>query len=534
MRLLVAALVGVVLLAAGCGSSPGLPSGSTSSAQSTGTHWPSSPGLVATGASTLVLYDAGDQYSELYTMEVANLVSHFGGWTAHPVGGYARGEGARYTAVVYIGWVAGARLPAAFLDDVLAARVPVMWLGDNLDQLMARKAGVASRLGFTLGDLDRSPVAEVRYKGTSLARDAAHNTSGVRRVEVTAGSKVATLAEAVRGDGGTLPWAVRSGALTYLAELPFAYMTPDDRYLAFTDLLFDLLAPSTPVRHRALVRIEDVGPQSDPAQLRAIADYLSGAHVPFAVAVFAEYDDAAGVYNGGRPVHRRLRDAPEVVAALEYMAAHGGTLIAHGYTHGYAGGPNPYGVSAEDFEFWRSHVDAANQVVLDGPVPEDSPSWAADRLTAARAEWAAVGLPTPDIFEFPHYLASADDYRAISGLVAARYERANYFAGVLTGGRVDPAVYASQFFPYPVRDVYGAAVIPETLGNVATQMYNQNEPRSPAQILDSARRQLVVRDGVASFFYHPFLGLQYLPQLVAGIRSLGYTFVPARELIPAR
>jgi hypothetical protein len=69
--------------------------------------------------------------------------------------------------------------------------------------------------------------------------------------------------------------------------------------------------------------------------------------------VFVEYDDPKGVYSGGQPVRRRLRDTPLVVAALKDMAAHGGTLIAHGYTHAYDGGPNPYGVSGEDFELFR-------------------------------------------------------------------------------------------------------------------------------------------------------------------------------------
>jgi uncharacterized protein YdaL len=338
----------------------------------------------------------------------------------------------------------------------------------------------------------------------------------------------------VHGDGTSVPWGVRSGAFTYVGELPFTYLTPDDRYLAFADLLFDVLAPTTPTRHRALVRIEDVGPQSDPAQLRSIADYLAGRGVPFAVAVFVEYDDPAGRYSGGKPVHRRLSDTPDVVAALKYMMAHGGTLIAHGETHAYAGGPNPYGVSGGDFEFYRAHVNAANSVVLDGPVPEDSGAWAAARVADARAEWAKVGLPAPDIFEFPHYSASAVDYRTVSAEFPARYERAMYFSGVLTGATVDHSRYASQFFPYPVRDVYGAAVIPETLGNVETEGYNQHEARLPEQILASARRQLVVRDGVASFFYHPFLGLQYLPALVEGIQTLGYTFVPATtEIQPA-
>ena len=59
-------------------------------------------------------------------------------------------------------------------------------------------------------------------------------------------------------------------------------MTHDDRYLAFADLLFDVARPGDRAsRHRALVRIEDVGPDADPAELRAIADYLYSKKVPF-------------------------------------------------------------------------------------------------------------------------------------------------------------------------------------------------------------------------------------------------------------
>jgi uncharacterized protein YdaL len=326
---------------------------------------------------------------------------------------------------------------------------------------------------------------------------------------------------------------VRSGTLTYVGDLPLAYISSDDRYLALADLLFDVLAPDVVERHRALVRIEDVNPSSDPAQLRAIADYLGGRKVPFSVAVFAEYDDPAGRYNGGVPVHRTLTQAPQVIEALKYMVAHGGLLLMHGDTHQYATVPNPYGVSGDDFEFFRAHVGAADAVVLDGPVPEDSAAWVSDRLNAARAEWVAAGLASPTIFEFPHYTASALDYLTVSSdrQLAARYERALYFAGVLSGGSVDNSLYVSQFFPYPVRDVYGMAVIPEDLGNVVTQRYNQHEARLPEAILASAQRALVVRDGVASFFYHPFLGLQYLPELVDRIQAMGYTFVPADTMI---
>ena len=115
--------------------------------------------------------------------------------------------------------------------------------------------------------------------------------------------------------------------LTYITEAPFTYVTFDDRYLILTDLLFDLLAPQTATRHRALVRIKDVSPHSDPAQLRGIADYLSARKAPFAVAVFPVYDDAAGVYFRRQTGAHDTGHSPAVVEALRYMTDHGGTLI---------------------------------------------------------------------------------------------------------------------------------------------------------------------------------------------------------------
>lgn len=524
-RRLLAPLAVLVILLAGCNSV-----GPATSAHQTSAP----PAAEERRARTLVLYDTTGPYAslgELYAIQVANLVSHFGTWDARPVTRYDKGQAKRYTLTVYVGSTYAEPLPPAFLDDAADPTLPLLWIGANLTLLTNRHPELAQRLGFTTPSDDPAPVKEVRYHGTSLTRDPA--SGPIRTVTVTDPTAATVLGEAVHADGSTTPWAVRSGHLVYVSEVPFLFLGPDDRYLAFTDLLFDQLAPQTRTRHRALVRLEDVGPQSDPQQLRAIADYLSARHVPFSVAVFVQYDDPAGKYSGGAPVHKLLSTTPDMVAALKYLVQHGGTLIMHGDTHGHAGTLNPYGVSGADFEFYRAHIDGANQVVLDGPVQEDSKAWALSRLTAARAEWAAAGIPAPGIFEFPHYAASATDYRAVSTdpAITARYERAMYFSGVLRGGTVDPARYASQLFPYPVRDVYGAAVIPENLGNVDAQKFNQHEARQPDDILASARRQLVVRDGVASFFYHPFLGLQSLPKLIEGIQALGYTFVPADTMI---
>jgi uncharacterized protein YdaL len=485
---------------------------------------------LATGARTLVLYDTSGPYGwlgEMYAIQVANLASHFGGWTAHPVGGYTAGELSTYTAVVYVGSTYDEPLPTAFLDDVLATPVPVVWMYDNIWQLTARHGAFADAYGFTWRQFDFSTVGEVRYRQTSLTRYAA-NGAGIMDDVVTDPTRAQTLAQAVRADGSTFPWAVRSGRLTYVGEIPFAYVSHDDRYLAAADLMFDALAPTTATRHRALVRIEDVGPTANPQDLRSVADYLARKRVPFSVGVYPEYRDPLGAYSGGVPVVKRMRDAPDVVSAIKYMIAKGGTVIMHGYTHQYDSRANPYtGASGDDFEFYLSHIDADDYVRYDGPVPEDSTAWAASRIDAAYAEFAASGLPRPGVFEFPHYAGSATDYAVIVGKVGPRYDRGVYFPGVLTGGTVDHSRLVGQFFPYGVRDVYGSPVIPENLGNVSLQEYNHNPPRFPADILASARRNLVVRDGVASFFYHPYLGTSYLRTMVEGIQTMGYTFVPA-------
>src|SRR5205085_486794 len=121
---------------------------------------------------------------------------------------------------------------------------------------------------------DVSSVTQVQYKGTTLTRSAL-NDSGIMSYSSFDPTKATDLADAVRPDGTTFPWAVRSGNLTYLGEEPFSYTDENDRAMIFADLLFDALAPKTAARHRAMVRLEDVGPDADPTQLRAAADYLS-------------------------------------------------------------------------------------------------------------------------------------------------------------------------------------------------------------------------------------------------------------------
>jgi uncharacterized protein YdaL len=116
-------------------------------------------------------------------------------------------------------------------------------------------------------------------------------------------------------------------------------------------------------------------------------------------------------------------------------------------------------------------------------------------------------------------------------MFSSRYDRGLYFPGVLSGGAVDHTKLVGQFFPYAVRDVYGTALVPENLGNIEPEPFNNHPARLPADLVAAAQANLVVRDGVASFFYHPYLGTGYLKQTVEGVQALGYTFVSASAVL---
>jgi uncharacterized protein YdaL len=152
------------------------------------------------------------------------------------------------------------------------------------------------------------------------------------------------------------------------------------------------------------------------------------------------------------------------------------------------------------------------------------------RLDGARKDFDAARLSQPTIFEFPHYAASATDYRRVGAWFATRWERALYFKGVLSGGTVDHTRAAGQRFSYVVRDVYGTKVLPENLGSIEPEPFFQFPTRFPADILADAQRVRVVRDGFASFYFHPFLDIHYLKDTVEGLLAAGWSFVSPASL----
>lgn len=490
----------------------------------------------ASTVSTLILYDTSGEWGwlgGLYAEEAANLASHFGSWTAQPVVSYKAGQLAGYTATIYIGSTYDEPLPPAFLQDVSTATKPVIWLYDNVWQLETYMGynAFGYRYGWEPGAFDLNSIGSVTYKGTTLTRDA-DNEAGVLNVQTVGfGTTTAQILATAKEDTSSvaIPWATRSAGLTYIGEIPFAYTSETDRVLAYSDILFDALAPTTASRHRAIVRLEDISPNSDPTQVKAIADWLYSQHIPFGFGVIPEYKDPLGYYTNGRPVDEKLQSgkAKNLVKVLQYLQSHGGTLVEHGDTHQWDTAVNPYDkVTGDDFEFYRVTENSDHTLDYVGPIPGDSLTWNTGRISQSTSDFKQAKLGTPTIWETPHYAGSVNTYTAVNNAFSEKWERALYFPGYLNGTPdYTPGHLGGQFFPYVVRDVYGTKTLPENLGNIEPEPWFIYPARLPADLINAAAKNLVVRDGFAAFYFHTDYSLSYLQQTVAGIENLGYSFV---------
>ncbi len=523
---------------------------------------------VAVKKSALILYDAPDnvpykKLGQVYAIMLRNLLGHFDiNVDLAAIQTYTAGKIESYDTIFYLGSYFDNPIPQAFLIDVMQTTKTIVWSKYNLWQLAwNQNLQFTQKFGFSFSGvrgLNATPTAAnptpgffdtVVYQNKSMIKfyqfDAATQTV---KADPEIGATVVTdpqkalvklqISNPITKEN--LPYIIQSGNFWYIADLPLTYIGPRDRYLVLCDLLHDMLGVNHAVKHQAMVRLEDVSALVDLTTIRQLSDYLSRNRIPFGIATIPHYMDPLGKYNGGIPQEIPLAQATTLLNALQYAKTRGGIVLMHGYTHQYAAVPNPNtAVSADDFEFWN--------IVQNAPVAEDSVTWATQRLTNGLNELKAKGY-TPTIFEFPHYEGSPNSYQAVGPLFKARYERAFYYTSDnpnLNLGVNDPNrdFSAGQFFPYVIyKDYYGQMVLPENLGNIEYDIHTidpiSNINYGWDQLYMNAQYAVVVRDGFASFFFHPFWleTSLHLPaftdfqKLVQGITRLGYTWTSPATL----
>jgi uncharacterized protein YdaL len=488
-------------------------------ASATGTH---------AAQQALIVFDGGAYrfYGDTFAQCVRNLLSHFDyEAVSKPVEQYAAGEVNNYDALFYIGTDYDHPLPEPFIADVIATDTTVCWIGYNIwraamiaPDLAEDNPDFVARTGFRFVGYGNG-YEKVHYKGEDLNKDLADD--GLSLVEVVDATRAQVYATASTALGEETPYIIKGGHIWSIGDNPCSAITASDRYFAFCDVLHDILNVQHEESHRALVRLEDVSAITGAAILRQYADFAASRSVPFMISVIPEFRDPRNIFS--KVTLATLDTHPEFAQAMAYCESKGGRLLVHGLTHQYLAEINPISaVSGVDYEFYTVVVVPGGQDAT-GPVPLDSAFWARKRLDRAKGYFTRNGL-TPFGWNTPHYLASAVDYREIARQFPLVTDRC-----VLFGKRPDGSLeFTQQPFPFVIpRDVYGIKRVPESIGYI--DPYG-SPPSLAADLAARARGLKVVRDGIASFYFHPFLDINLLDQAITAIEAEGYTFVDPATL----
>ena len=116
------------------------------------------------------------------------------------------------------------------------------------------------------------------------------------------------------------------------------------------------------------------------------------------------------------------------------------------------------------------------------------------------------------------------DSRAIARKIDIAFQRETIFAGALRGKDEDTLRSLGLPLPYVVDDLYGWAV-PENLRNYAPTSILRPRPETPRAHRRARPPLLVVRDGVAGFFFTRFTTVRSFERINDDITAVGYVRV---------
>lgn len=442
----------------------------------------------------LVYYDHGADAREPALADaryLTNLLGHFNTRVrVAPVAQYQPGAMNDADTVFYVTYEKDYAPPPAFLNDFARYPGTFVWLNHQLARV--NRQFLKNTFGFhPLRFSENQGFSTIDYQHVVFPK----GDDSLEIVTIDDPAVARVISWAYGPAGRKEPYIVHAKNLWFVGDSPFSYATERDRSIAFADLLHDILRQPHPTRHTALVRIEDINPSSDAADVRRLVNYLHGENVPFAIGVVPLYIDPT------TRTELHLADNPKLLSLLRGITARGGTVVLHGYTHQY------HGATTDDYEFWDD--------IADKPVRGDSEETAGRRIDKAIGELLSNDV-YPFAWETPHYFASRNTYLAVKQRFSAAYDR----TGVMN------YLGSDQLFPYELRNIYGQFVIPENLGYVSL------DKPDARPLIEAARLNLAVRDGYASFFIHPFVNMRYLKQIVPALREMGYTFRDIKEFSP--
>ncbi|MBY0596449.1 DUF2334 domain-containing protein [Bacillus bingmayongensis] len=404
-----------------------------------------------------------------------------------------------YTHVIYIG-----EKKEHFSDETKqfleSFSGPLLFLGENIEQL-------PNRFSFITLKEEQVRVHTLQYP-THHLKNNLHEDRLIQQFD-TAGES--PLAYAI-GSNGTYPFIVKQNQSYYVATSQLFNWT--SHYVG--EMLFSYFQqkPETN-KHRAYLRLEDIHPTADTKQLQKIAELLKEKNIPYMIAVIPVYKDPST----GKTIH--LQDKPELIDVLRFMQDNGGSIVMHGYTHQFYDSE-----TGEGFEFWDVKTDqpirhpnheqpkarqdfesdtAYKEYVENGKKFEET--YITEHIEKGIEELVAAKL-YPLAFEAPHYAISQKGYEILS-----RYF-STYVGQLQLGDATWKTMHATAFSSKP-SFLHGMKVLPETVGFIEA-----DHPHAASKMKERALSFTKLSDGIIGSFYHPYLGITPLKQLLSELEGI--------------
>ncbi|MFL0405031.1 DUF2334 domain-containing protein [Bacillus nitratireducens] len=403
-----------------------------------------------------------------------------------------------YTHIVYIG-EKKEDLSTEVKQFLESFSGPVLVLGQNVEQL-------SNRFSFITSDETDIRTHTIEYPTRKLKNELQEERL-MKKIE----AKGTTLAYALSADGNH-PLIVHQGTSYYVATPNlFDWMS---HYVG--EMLFSYFEQK-PMTNKtsAYLRLEDVHPAVNVKQLKEIAELLKEKNLPYMITVIPVYKDP----DTGKTVH--LKDNSELVDVLRFMQDNGGSIVMHGYTHQFYDSE-----TGEGFEFWDVKTDQPirqpnhekpktkedfqstedyNKYVENGKAFEEK--YTKDHIEKGITELVEAKL-YPVAFEAPHYTMSQKGYEILS----------QYFSTYVGQLQLNDTTWKSMHSPAYISTpsfLHGMKLIPETVGFI-----EGDKPQAIAKMKERAVSIEKLSDGIIGAFYHPYLGVTPLKEVLKELESI--------------
>ncbi|WGX75591.1 polysaccharide deacetylase family protein [Paraclostridium bifermentans] len=367
------------------------------------------------------------------------------------------------------------------LDDLANYKNGIYWIGNRVEDFLSY-----SNKYDLIYDKKVNSINELNYKGKKLTISGSDyfdvvNTKGEN-------SKVLSI---MKDSYNEYPYVINNKNLYFIAEYKI------DQLFIFEDTLNDFYNIKNFEKGKVFVRIEDVHLFRDKNNLKEIADYLYSEGIPFMIALIPAYvDSKTGKIN-------TIKDDPEFIQTIKYMQDRGGSVVLHGYMHSL----DKREISGEGYEFWDMEKDE--------PISENMAEYVKDRVLSGLRLCVEQGI-YPLAFEAPHYAMNQEGYTELK----------KYFSTYVGQYQNNNENFATSSFPYIIEGSKNFNIlIPENLG------YIERDNKFSIDIIKNNFYKLsMVRGYTGGFFFHPYMNLDYLKQVISYLKDNDAEFLNLKDI----